>query len=847
MEYWEFLLQKEGDRSWLPLESPDVEILEGRYRIVARSSRKNINVEVRITHHSAEEVPPKRRIQKRTNRTNQDGLMVVFPFTRLQPGLWELRCSGDLMSEFLGKTWQYAVRLQVLPQENEVPEDWEDNWAAPEPAETSSTAEAPSQLEASPEADQPLETAPVAEVAETPSEAIAAFATETAASSPETAATPNLEDPLRTIEVKNYSVEDLQRLAEQIAQLKNALASTSASTPAPDSSSLDSPVPPLTDAVNGSAEPAIADANTEDLISNPASEPVTAIAQTLHIVLTQENYMAHWGSSFTLIGQLEAESASSEPLPSQAVPHSPIGELYLTLRDPQTAQIWVERHQPFPSQRLPFPFSCTFEIPLECKTRLLLGEIVFYNHDAPSSTSPIALATHSFTITADLEELLEAVADDWNEESLLGLVPEAEPEEPQPVEKPSSDLSYLNLSFLNLGEDPSPKPFRIQSSAGQPLPPQIYKPEIDKAASRSLDLPSFPSPQALQNTPSQLEGQEEASLIDDSALEETALTDEPVADEVSEQPNDADTPSDADISSDDVTMALFDLDEAEASEHGDAELALETESPVTAIDSDEDNQSENDLNAATETGGDRNTDLEELPSIDKAFQALNLKERFWTRLNAIATDAELSTWLKNGSSDPESQPNEPASSPPQPEVTPAPEPIVEAPQPQRASSRTEERWAAQEIVVEDEPTHTSSESSPAPSTPELEPTILPKDTPVPTPQLEVPSGELTSGNLVSVKVKLPNLSARVYAKLWLNDRQTRSLLDGPRWLVDFTPTGFGDVEAVTQLTVPFGSLEIQFEVVAVEMATQRESHKVTIERSVVPPDSPSLSLDEWES
>jgi len=34
MQSWEFLLQKEGDRVWLPLESPDVEILEGRYRVI---------------------------------------------------------------------------------------------------------------------------------------------------------------------------------------------------------------------------------------------------------------------------------------------------------------------------------------------------------------------------------------------------------------------------------------------------------------------------------------------------------------------------------------------------------------------------------------------------------------------------------------------------------------------------------------------------------------------------------------------------------------------------------------------------------------------------------------------
>ena len=46
MKKLEFLLQKEGDRAWLPLETPDVEILEGRYRVVAsnRTTSKEVVV-----------------------------------------------------------------------------------------------------------------------------------------------------------------------------------------------------------------------------------------------------------------------------------------------------------------------------------------------------------------------------------------------------------------------------------------------------------------------------------------------------------------------------------------------------------------------------------------------------------------------------------------------------------------------------------------------------------------------------------------------------------------------------------------------------------------------------------
>src|SRR6056297_1053779 len=118
MEHWQFLIQKQGDRSWHNLESPNLEISEGRYRVLARSHLRNTDVEIRVTHSSTQEIPPKRRTQKRSRRTNAEGLMAVIPFTHLKPGIWELQCSGDLMSDLLGKSWQYGIYLQVLPQES---------------------------------------------------------------------------------------------------------------------------------------------------------------------------------------------------------------------------------------------------------------------------------------------------------------------------------------------------------------------------------------------------------------------------------------------------------------------------------------------------------------------------------------------------------------------------------------------------------------------------------------------------------------------------------------------------------------------------------------------------------
>ena len=130
MEHWEFLLQKKGDRAWLPIESPNVEILEGRYRVVARSSRKDTPIEIRVSYTS-DDLPPQPYVQTRTGHTNANGLISIIPFTHLQPGSWELRCTNDLMSDFVGERWQQSVHLQVLAQEDAFSEIWEPDLSPP--------------------------------------------------------------------------------------------------------------------------------------------------------------------------------------------------------------------------------------------------------------------------------------------------------------------------------------------------------------------------------------------------------------------------------------------------------------------------------------------------------------------------------------------------------------------------------------------------------------------------------------------------------------------------------------------------------------------------------------------
>jgi hypothetical protein len=121
--------------------------------------------------------------------------------------------------------------------------------------------------------------------------------------------------------------------------------------------------------------------------------------------------------------------------------------------------------------------------------------------------------------------------------------------------------------------------------------------------------------------------------------------------------------------------------------------------------------------------------------------------------------------------------------------------------------------------------------------------VIPYQQSVPTPELIIPTGELISGDSLMVCVKLPLDAANIYVKLWIKDRQSRFLLDEPRFLGDFLPKA-GSLEAIMQLTVPFGSVEINFEAITVNPSTQSESHKVTIERVVVHPEVANLSFEE---
>ena len=834
MEHWEFLLQKEGDRSWLPLDSPDVEILEGRYRIVARSSNVNAIIDTRIAHLATAEVPPKRRVQKRSCRTNHDGLMVVIPFTHLEPGQWELSCSPtDLMTDLMAGAQPYALKLQVVAREPE--EDWEPDWT---PLRTASENTASETITLPPFADDgvalasessmqstvPL-TSEVKQASAIDTQEFASPAADTALSDG-TSAQPNVLPP-DVAAILAASMDRLFQVAEQMSErlvddvLQDFDLATIADTPVP-ANAVDSP--------NDVTSAATIAANTSGNHSNEAgvidqslpSGYTLAAHETFRLTLDQAAFVATRGDVITLSGQIaispappieDADQTLSRAIPSPNVDagspwdrDSAISltgatarEIQLCLRDPQSLQVLVSDRQRLSSPSFPYAFTFSFSLPETFATHLVLGEVLLCGMLLEQADAPIALLTQSFSITVDpnvlvgeLTKLHEALAMDVDEEERIDLPLELSARLKEQA-TPSLDLSFLSATVV---EPPAEQTPRFASLSGHPLPPQLYQPSPEQLRSKALDLPAFT-----------LTTEVLSPLSHEPTLPEAATSNQSSSDSIA-------------------------VDEA-VPLTGASEAALIPTNPLTAAPEPEQASSTEPLppRASTEVNADSpGSPSLALPSpTHMAFQSLKLQDRFLTRLASLATDTELSAMLKANL--------EPGSTFAAPTV------------PFDAAARS----LAEEIVVDDEeppqkerrraqPTSTS-EQRPLDEPPSA--LVLPADDPVPMPHLDVTTGELIAGKPTNIRVKLPSLLPRIYVKLWVTDRQTRSLLDGPRWLVDFLPNGLGALETMMPLTVPFGSVELRFEAIAVEMHTQRESHKVTIDRVVVPPDLPFVSLDDF--
>ncbi|TVQ16793.1 MAG: hypothetical protein EA367_19125 [Leptolyngbya sp. DLM2.Bin15] len=894
MAHWEFLIQQEGDRSWLPLDTPDVEILEGRYRVVARSTYANRSVEVRITHDAVYEEPPKRRTQARSAQTNRDGLMMVIPFTRLQPGTWEIRCISDVMADLMGEGWQQRVLLHVLPHEAQVGDDWGTDWSpavddddtvAQTDAQTATSgdddtwmqADEPMAVDPEPDTLVQTETSVQTEPDPAPSsedgpelladeenepDAIAPFddgnnaaALSSDSNSSDSNSEPAAEPHPDTSEFGQYvqAVDDVIDAVFQQFQTsldpRDAAPAEAIAPPDPAPNAND-PAPTLEEApLDASAEAPPDDAAP----TTPAPLPLT-------LRLTEEVYLLSKAGDLTLSGELGLQTDAPAVVASDR-PDSGLAatsyQLRLRLTDPQSGRSLPEQiyplAQPVTRDHLPLAFRCDFQVEPDSLSYLLLGELDVVATDRPTQ----AIATQSLTVTVDLDHLLNAIA---NETSVSELFQ-------PPLDLQGQQVIAPDLTFLNfLSSPPQSTGVTFQTSGLPSLDPPLRSQRSPETAedeprpAKPIDLPSF-KPLA-DESPDQGEDAE-------TELLEDAVEDDLEDDLEDPGPIESDQSS-SDRPSDDAEFSTHDLADDEQLE----EEALSDETSGQAAESLDvpPDQAPLDLEpeSSSSVAGDSNPELDRrqnpdmsvsLPIVplptpalepepesvvidlspeDSAFQSLNLSDRFLSRLLSLAQDAELAEWLgavsppRNTPVDPEAEPKDDLED----------DFYSVTSEWQAAPNSWDDGLADEEIVMDD-----SSDDPAPPASPALTPPpelCLPEDQAIPTPVLEIPGDDLTAGTPTRLRLSLPNLPSKIYVKVWLHDCQQRVLVDGPHWVSNFLPNSQGHLEGSLAIAVPLGCMEVRFEAIAVEMLTQRESRKVSVTRWVMPPNLPDLALDELD-
>lgn len=722
MRYWEFLIQQEGDQTWLPLETRQVEILEGRYRMAAHTSYDETSVDVRVSQLLLDEMPPRRRVRKRKSITNDSGLLAIFPYMQLSAGHWEIHCSSpDVIDDFLGEGWQYSVQLQVAPREDE---DWDPSW--------------------------------------------------------ESAATDSLSEP----EEQSWPTESRDP----------------------------------SDSATSNTSPKVAPVDEKEPFTDTDTD------QDLELELKQQAYVTQPGQSLNLVGDI---------IQSVAAPFK--GQLWVELRDPQVASTLQEKGFDITKPSLPAPFAVTIFIPEELSTQVVLGAISVRNQAGAT------LASASFTVTVGLAQLLDAIANqpDLEFEEEISIFPGTTESLVPSLEK-SATLLDDEIPLISK---------EIIPSEGLTLPPQL-KPPGSSETERQLEpeLPDFPKATPVEPVAAPVKPESD----------DLAPAAEPADDTDDGHPaSEAEPPDRLDTSTQESLLAGIDrLLSDEQPPSREATRSTPQETPVIdAVDltensakpsllqeqsqsrpfaeprvfergSIEDDDLDRELVHAalndqrpepdlfTQQNQSFEEDLSE-PSappppdeIDLSFQQLRLQERFWEKLNLFTQDGYRQAL----------------------EVKKA----LDAPQ-NISKAVSSANFQSDEFVVYDLPEPSTPLSDSSGDSHESDPVQIAA------PVLDIPEQELIAGEWVAIRVRLPVTSRQVYVKVWMNDLQTRTVVESPRLLMQFTPNTNNELETLMRVKLPTGCLELQFAAIAIDMATLQESRKVTQNRRVMPPNE-SLSI-----
>jgi hypothetical protein len=125
MVQWQFLIQKEGDQEWLPLEVSHAEILEGRYRLAAQAEAPMQQIVIQIHHEYDIDGIPQQTTQRRCQHADAQGQLALLPLSFVAPGFWEFTCFPTGEANHNANLSLQTLTLQVLAQDEGLLSDWE--------------------------------------------------------------------------------------------------------------------------------------------------------------------------------------------------------------------------------------------------------------------------------------------------------------------------------------------------------------------------------------------------------------------------------------------------------------------------------------------------------------------------------------------------------------------------------------------------------------------------------------------------------------------------------------------------------------------------------------------------
>jgi hypothetical protein len=792
MENWEFLLQRKGDKSWLPLESPTVEILEGQYRLAARSTQGNLPVSIGISYRPIAEVRHEPFQQKIVKRVSNDGLLIVMPYTNVVPGFWEIECAvGNEQSV-------RAVKFDVIPVSFEAGSEWQ-YYETGDDSGNESDVNSQLALEsennysnilglAKSEFPQAEHGSPILEIAEQ-----------------------------RSTELVQSMFDEFSLFEEdEEDDTENDLVLEANNLTAPTAIDADEQieVPP------------------EQRISQSSNQSTTQSLNQPRILiqLHQPQYLVTENNSFTLTGLAYTR-----------------GDIEVVLKDPQTLEVVVNQRYAIANAdngatnndaiNGTIAFSYEIDVPPPEQVQVLIGEVQIHPYKDFQQYQQLWIRQQAIAVSYPASRVLpNMLAREHENVATKVSVPVVEP--PPVIAPPKPQKPTLSLPPLPSNKNkatPSTEPIRPNLSLS--LPPL---PSPNPVVNPSLE----PLPSAEVATLEQLEAEfAQINFADESVsdLAEPAISKQ-MAVQI-EEPElfysfEEDLPQNYDeiIAKQRVAPELIGnlppVNRPSPSSRDNRFLSKLQNLSAEAIANQKESQRHEDLvildtfppNAPlldNLTIPSVNEDLAN-PSIlsvdlDHPTDPRTISESTSLAALDLELDAEFDRLL-----------------------TPNPDIILneyvweEAVDPNTfpvtgmAGTGTTLAETAQTIR----------------NLQEHHPQALPEQEPIPIPEIIIAEGEILSGTPMTaiVRLSLPNMAAspaiapKFFVKFWIKDLQTRTIIDGPRWLLDFKLVPNTElIETRTNISIPLSSIDVAFEAIAIESQTQRESHKARIIRSVAPP------------